>query len=49
MKKYLITKGIAADRMTTVGFADTKPIADNSTPEGKRKNRRVEFILIKKE
>ena len=49
VKKYLITKGIAADRMTTVGFADTKPIADNSTPEGKRKNRRVEFILIKKE
>ena len=48
VKKYLVTKGIAADRMTTVGFADTKPVADNGTPEGKRKNRRVEFILIKK-
>jgi outer membrane protein OmpA-like peptidoglycan-associated protein len=44
---YLIKKGIAKERMKTKGFGSTKPIADNSTEEGKQKNRRVEFIVIK--
>lgn len=43
VKAYLATKGVAATRMTASGYGDTKPIADNSTPEGLQRNRRIEF------
>ncbi len=42
---YLVSKGISQDRLTYKGYAATKPIADNKTPEGKAKNRRTEFIV----
>ena len=40
----LIEMGISADRLTAVGKGQTNPLADNSTDEGRAKNRRVEFI-----
>jgi flagellar motor protein MotB len=40
------THGIAKDRLTAQGFADTKPVEDNSTEEGRAKNRRVELVKI---
>lgn len=44
VKKYLVdTHAIAAARLTTAGFGDTKPVADNTTDEGRAKNRRVEL------
>lgn len=48
VKQYLITKfGVAADRLGTAGKGDTEPVADNKTPDGRSKNRRVEFIRVK--
>ncbi len=45
--KYLNQKGVQADRITTVFFGETKPIESNDTKEGRTKNRRVEFKIIK--
>ena len=44
---YLISKGVAATRIGTVGLGETQPISDNSTTEGQRMNRRVEFNIYK--
>lgn len=43
---YLIQSGIAPHRVKYKGFGNTKPIADNTTPEGRRKNRRTEVEII---
>ena len=42
VKQWLVDHGIAADRLTSKGYAATKPVADNKSPEGRAKNRRVE-------
>lgn len=44
---YLVKKGISADRVITSFFGETKPIDSNNTREGRQKNRRVEFKIIK--
>ena len=44
---YLEKNGISRERMDIKGFGFKYPIKDNSSEEGRRKNRRVEFILIK--
>jgi len=43
--RALIDLGIAADRLQTIGHAHTKPVADNTSEEGRKKNRRVNLIL----
>jgi OmpA-OmpF porin, OOP family len=43
IKAYLVRKGISSSRIETVGLGETKPIADNSTAAGRRKNRRIEI------
>ena len=43
---YLVNAGVAADRLTAVGFGEARPIADNATPEGQQQNRRIEFAII---
>jgi OmpA-OmpF porin, OOP family len=45
--KYFAGKGIAADRMTALFFGETKPVESNENKEGRRKNRRVEFKILK--
>jgi OOP family OmpA-OmpF porin len=49
VRKYLISQGVAEKRLTAVGYGQEKPIADNSTPEGRLKNRRIEFKIHKGE
>ncbi len=44
-KKYLVSKGISADRLVTAGFGSTQPVADNKTKEGREKNRRIEIKI----
>ena len=46
VRSYLISNGIAADRIEAQGFGETQPIAPNTTPEGKAKNRRTAFRVI---
>jgi outer membrane protein OmpA-like peptidoglycan-associated protein len=43
---YLIERGINAQRLSTQGFGKTMPIDSNDTPEGRSKNRRVEYQVI---
>ena len=45
---YLRSKGIAATRLQAKGYGQTKPLASNHSAEGRARNRRVEFIILKK-
>lgn len=45
----LVRHGISLDRLSVVGYGDTRPIAPNNTEEGRAKNRRVEVKLIPEE
>jgi outer membrane protein OmpA-like peptidoglycan-associated protein len=49
VKAWLVKHGVAADRINTSGHADTQPVADNKTKEGRAANRRVEVRYVIKE
>lgn len=44
VRAYLISRGVAAARITSVGEGETRPIDDNATVEGRARNRRVELV-----
>ncbi len=45
VRDYLVSHGIAEDRITSEGFGPTRPVADNKTAEGRANNRRVEIVV----
>jgi outer membrane protein OmpA-like peptidoglycan-associated protein len=45
VRDYLVSRGIAADRVTSQGFGYSRSIADNKSPEGRANNRRVEIVV----
>ena len=49
VRDYLISEGISASRLTAKWYGENQPVADNSTSEGKAKNRRVELAIVASE
>jgi OOP family OmpA-OmpF porin len=47
--KYLTDHGVAAAELTATGYGSERPIADNSTEDGREKNRRVEFTILEED
>lgn len=48
IKKFLELGGVDPHRLRAVGYGSKKPVAPNTTEEGRAKNRRVEFVIVKK-
>jgi OmpA-OmpF porin, OOP family len=46
VREYLIHKGVAPERLTRVGYGSSRPIADNETEEGRKQNRRINFLVL---
>jgi len=44
--RYLAEHGMSAERLAAAGYADTQPVASNSTDEGRAQNRRIEIIVL---
>ena len=45
VKRYLVRQGVDSSRVTTRGYGESRPIADNHTREGRAKNRRAEIVV----
>jgi outer membrane protein OmpA-like peptidoglycan-associated protein len=45
VRTVLVSRGVKEDQIAVVGHGETKPVADNSTPDGRAKNRRVELHI----
>jgi OOP family OmpA-OmpF porin len=46
VRDALIAQGIAATRLTAQGFGPNQPVSDNGTPDGKARNRRIDFKVV---
>ena len=45
LRTYLIMQGVPADRVSAIGYGESRPVASNATIEGRTNNRRVEIVL----
>jgi OmpA-OmpF porin, OOP family len=48
VKRYLVGKGVAAERIETAGYSENSPLAPNATSEGRAENRRIEIIVTQR-
>ncbi len=48
VRLYMMRRGIASNRLFTIGYGESRPTATNETEEGKYLNRRTEFIIVQK-
>lgn len=46
VKNYLISQGIAPNRIVAKGFGESHPVANNNSPQGKAQNRRTEITIL---
>lgn len=46
VRDYLLKKGIKPERIQAKGYGDTQPVSDNTTTEGRQKNRRTEVVIL---
>jgi outer membrane protein OmpA-like peptidoglycan-associated protein len=46
VREHLVENGVSADRLQSIGFGESKPIASNRTARGREANRRVEFRIV---
>ena len=46
VRDYLVAHGIASDRLHPIGHGSEQPVADNTTEDGRAKNRRIEFKVL---
>jgi len=46
VSKYLTGRGVISQRLITLGIGETRPVADNATPDGRQANRRVEITMV---
>ncbi|HUD89849.1 MAG TPA: OmpA family protein [Xanthobacteraceae bacterium] len=44
---FLVQRGVRPERITAIGYGDTRPIASNATDEGRARNRRIEFRVVR--
>ena len=49
VKAFLVTHGVTGIRMTTMGYGESQPVADNETVDGRQANRRVEVAIMANE
>lgn len=49
VRDYLVSHGVPAAALTSIGFGESKPIAENDSDAGKEKNRRVEFMITEQD
>jgi outer membrane protein OmpA-like peptidoglycan-associated protein len=45
VRDFLVSQGVAAERLSVEGLGLTRPVADNATEEGRQKNRRVDLVI----
>jgi chemotaxis protein MotB len=43
--RYLVSQGVNTHRLTATGYADTDPLAPNTSNANRARNRRVEFVM----